>query len=403
MKVEAYLLEVPLFNQLHPESLSALVRKGEVMAFESGQIVCAEGETSDAMYVILAGEVRVFKEDEEGNEVDINRQRQGECFGELALLDSRPRSASVVCATQCRLFKLEKIAFMDLLSNPDTQSMAFSILSVLVARVREVTEKYFDEQLAQRVLQAEMEADRHRSLAQMVAGVAHELNTPLGITNTAVGMIATRVQNEHIVTVLQDDLAASVVLGQMLEASELALRNIERAHKLVQNFKKISVNQLTADLETGSLPDLVRDILDLFKINARQAQLQITVQDLLPHDQKTWTGYPGHLTQVLTNLLTNIERYAYPDRRGGKIDISLGAIDETFALTVEDYGEGIAADHLPQIFTPFFTTGRTIGGSGLGLAIVHNIVTEALHGAIDVESTTGEGTRFVVTFPQVLD
>ncbi|MEZ4735551.1 MAG: cyclic nucleotide-binding domain-containing protein [Caldilineaceae bacterium] len=193
-----FLKELPLFNQLPATALQTLVEQGEVLMLAAEAIVFWEGETSDAMYVIIEGAVRVFKQDEEGYEVEINRQKQGECFGELALLDSRPRSASIACLTPCQLFKLEKRALMTLLVQPATQAAAFSILSVLVERVRVITEKYFGEQLAQRVLQAEMEAERHRSLAQLVAGVAHELNTPLGVTNTAVDMIVMRVQHRRL-------------------------------------------------------------------------------------------------------------------------------------------------------------------------------------------------------------
>lgn len=405
--VETHLRNVPLFSTLPDEALSTVIAQGEVLSFASDEIVVAEGEASDAMFVILEGEVRVFKRDEEGNEFDINHQRQGECFGELALLDSQPRSASIACITPCQLFKLEKAAFMSLLVTPETQSAAFSILSVLVERVRVITEKYFDEQLAQRTLQAEMEAQRHRSLAQMVAGVAHELNTPLGVTNTAVDMIAKRVGNQQLIQAAQDNQALLSMLEQMKEASHLAVRNIQRAHKLVENFKKISVNQLTTERETLNLPTLIQDILELFKINARNAQLEIVVENHLPEERQDWIGYPGYFTQVLTNFLFNVERYAYPEKQGGKIDIRLEVDDDakipSFVITIQDYGIGIPPEHVPQIFEPFFTTGRIKGGTGLGLSIVQSIVTEALHGSVDVESEVGVGTQFTVTFPQYLE
>lgn len=408
MSIAASLKEIALFRQLPPASLDMLIEQGEVVVLAARQVICQEGEAADAMYAILAGQVRVFKCDEQGHEVELNRQNQGECFGELALLDSQPRSATVESLTPCRLFKLEKVVLMRLLLNSDTQSMAFSILSVLVARVRKITEKYFDELLERRVLRAEMEAERHRSLAQMVAGVAHELNTPLGVANTAIDMIEKRVGGDVIPVAIGDDQAALRVLSDVQEASQLALRNIERAHKLVENFKKISVNQLTARRELVDLPHLIDDILELFKINARNAHLQITFNNYLPAEQSNWSGYPGHLTQVLTNFLFNIERYAYPDQVNGhqkrKVDIALCAENEcnppVFVLAVQDYGVGIAPVDRDQIFTPFFTTGRHKGGTGLGLAIVHNIIAEVLQGTITVDSELGQGTCFTVTFPQ---
>jgi signal transduction histidine kinase len=99
--------------------------------------------------------------------------------------------------------------------------------------------------------------------------------------------------------------------------------------------------------------------------------------------------------------------YAYPDKMGGVIEIGLG-VDKgrepgCFVLTVQDFGRGIAPDHLDQIFTPFFTTGRGKGGTGLGLAIVKNIVIDVLRGAISVESELNKGTIFMITFPQVIE
>lgn len=402
MTIKPILKEVPLFRLLPAETLDELLKMGQTISFEANQIVCEEGDITDAMYVILDGQTRVFKQDTTGNEVDIALLEKGDFFGEMSMLDSQPRSATVACITDCQLFMLDRLAFMNLLLNAGTQAVFFSIFSALVKRVRDVSKRVFEEELTQRTLQAEMEAERHRSLAQMVAGVAHELNTPLGIVNTAVDMISKRVQNEALTAPIQEDQTAQKVLVDMQEAAHLATRNISRAHKLVENFKKISVNQLVAIKETVDLPILVDDILDLFRINARQANLQIEVNNNLPNGITAWAGYPGYLTQVLTNLLFNIERYAYPNKVGGTIRIELQAESAYFVITVQDFGQGIAPENLAQVFTPFFTTGRSQGGTGLGLAIVHNIVTEALQGTITVESELEAGTTFIVTFPQII-
>ena len=240
----------------------------------------------------------------------------------------------------------------------------------------------------------------------MVAGVAHELNTPLGIVNTAVDMIATRVQSDTLTIPLVDEKKAQTLLSEAQEAAHLASRNIGRAHKLVQQFKKISVSQLADTRESVKLPHLIEDILELFKLNARRANLKIEINDSLPEADKIWSGYPGLLTQVLTNLLFNIERHAYPEQSGGTVKIGLSLDNKhepiTFVLTVQDFGRGIVPEHLPQLFTPFFTTSRSRGGTGLGLAIVHNIVTEALKGSIEVESAPNKGCTVKVILPQII-
>jgi signal transduction histidine kinase len=109
---------------------------------------------------------------------------------------------------------------------------------------------------------------------------------------------------------------------------------------------------------------------------------------------------------VILNLLTNVERYAYPDGRGGKVLVRVA--EETdrrepcFVVTVQDFGRGIPSEDLPRVFDAFFTTGRGKGGSGLGLAIVHNIVTSALKGSVAAESELDKGTRVTVRFPRTI-
>ncbi|MCB0194170.1 MAG: cyclic nucleotide-binding domain-containing protein [Anaerolineae bacterium] len=405
MTIEPILKEVPFFSRLSDDVLKKLAGMGQTITMKENQVVYQEGDESESMFVILNGRVKIYKVDEQGYDLELTQMDAGDFFGELALLDSRPRSATVVCLTPCEFFIINQIAFMGLLLGSRAK-LVYGVFADLTGKIRDTTEAYFKEELAKQMLQAEMKIERHRSLAQMVAGVAHELNTPLGIVNTAVDMIAKRVQSDALAAPLSGDKAAQAILADMQEAAHLASRNISRAHNLVQNFKKISVNQLTAVKETVDLTVLVQDILELFKINARQANLTIEVIDHLPEGNKVWIGYPGYLTQVLTNLLFNIEKYAYPDGNGGIIEIELSMAPERdpahFMLTVQDYGRGIAPENLSQIFTPFFTTGRRQGGTGLGLAIVHNIVTDALKGKITVESDLNVGTTFTVIFPQIV-
>ncbi|MEZ4866016.1 MAG: hybrid sensor histidine kinase/response regulator [Caldilineaceae bacterium] len=250
----------------------------------------------------------------------------------------------------------------------------------------------------------EMEMERHRALAQMVAGVAHELNTPLGIAYTAADMIVKRLQDPKLAAVLSQEPTLVRNLDKMSRAADLLMRNLTQAHKLVQNFKMISVNQLTDKPEPVVLPQLVEEIVELFEISARQAKLTISIQAALGECDPTWVGYPSYLTQVLMNLLSNIVQYAYPAGEGGCVEIYIttAIMDDLpgFTLRVRDHGRGIAPDQLERVFEPFFTTGRLHGGTGLGLAIVHSIVTTAFRGHIHIDSALGQGTTVHLTFPQ---
>jgi signal transduction histidine kinase len=150
----------------------------------------------------------------------------------------------------------------------------------------------------------------------------------------------------------------------------------------------------------------VASVIDLFRINARTANLEIRLSDQLTPAWQEWTGYAGYVTQVLLNLLSNIERYAYPDGQGGLVEITLAVAQTTqeqgFTLVVQDYGAGMTQDQVAHIFDPFFTTGRSKGGAGLGMTIVHNLVTEALQGKIEIISTPGTGARVALFLPKVI-
>jgi signal transduction histidine kinase len=402
MLVEQVLQQVPFFSQLPADQITELARTGHTIHLPADQIVCHEGELSDSMYVILAGTVSVYRRNQAGHRVDFRQYGVGDYFGELSLLDSKPRTASVACLTDCELFVLEQRVFRELLTAQP--SLIFSVLAAVTDRIRDQIETRYQIELANQALEAQGEIERHRSIAQMVAGVAHELNTPLGITNTAVDMLAKRLNRPEVAALFTNDSQTQRLFDNIQEATTLAQRNIARAHSLIQDFKKISVNQLVDTPQKEKLAELVACTIDLFKINARQAKLTIEIDNQLPANNQEWFGYPGHLTQVLLNLLTNIERYAYESGVGGRVDILLSAANiqptPTFTLTVRDYGHGIAPENLEKVFEPFFTTGRSKGGTGLGLAIVHNIVTAALKGEITLNSTPGEGSTFHITFPQ---
>lgn len=262
--------------------------------------------------------------------------------------------------------------------------------------------------LISQALQAEAALERHRALTQAVAGVAHEINTPLGIVKTALSIIKNRLSLPKIRFLFNSDSENEELLQDILESSDLMIKNVDTAHRLIENFKKIAVDQIVEHQETVNLPASLKDAVDLFKISARQAKLDIRLDVTGIKQEPDWHGYPGYLTQIVMNFLQNIERYAYPDGRGGQVDIIVSDRLEPdkagqFVLTVHDYGVGISPEHIGRIFEPFFTTGRSKGGTGLGLAIVSNMVTVAMQGTLSVVSEPGNGTCFTVCFPKNLN
>jgi signal transduction histidine kinase len=402
--IEQTLKAVPFFSDFDDAQIKTLTAIGQVINVDAQQIVFRDGDDSNDLYVILNGSVTIYKRAADGSEVELKAEHSGDFFGELALLDGGKRSATVATLSACEFFVLPREAFLSLLQASPT--LLTKMFAALAADVRATGERYFREELEKQRLHTEMELERHRALAQMVAGVAHELNTPLGIINTAAGLIRQRLQAE-IVSKLVLDTKMKNVFDDVIEASVLMEGNVRRAHQLVQSFKNVSVSQIADTKERLDIAEVITETLNLFKINARKAKLDVVFSDQLGEHSHIWMGYRGYLSRVLLNLLTNIERYAYPRDTGGKAEIVLMADDRRtvpcFIVVVRDYGRGIAPEHVGLVFDPFFTTGRGEGGTGLGLAIVHNIVTTALKGAIVLESVVGQGTKFTITVPQVLE
>lgn len=257
-------------------------------------------------------------------------------------------------------------------------------------------------------IQTEAALERHRALTQAVAGVAHEINTPLGIVKTGLSIISNRLLLPDIQSLFKSNADHAELLQDMLESSDLTIKNIDIAHRLIENFKKIAVDQIIEHQETVNLSGLLKDAIDLFKISARQAKLDIKLDVSAVCHEQDWHGYPGYMTQIMMNFLQNIERYAYPSGIGGKVEIILSDRvnpnkQAEFILTIRDCGTGISPENKGKIFDPFFTTGRCKGGTGLGLAIVNNMVTVAMGGSVSVESETDFGTQFTVCFPKNLN
>lgn len=265
-------------------------------------------------------------------------------------------------------------------------------------------ERDLQDQLATRRLVAEMQKERLQALGQMVAGVAHEINTPLGILATAASVIERGLASLAMTSAATADPELAVTLADVQEASLLMKNSIGRAARLVRSFRNLSIDEVNEGNQELDLHAAVLAIVDFFRISARKTRLSIAVIDALPATSRTWSGYEGHLSQVILNLLTNVQRYAYENGNPGTIEITLSMSDDRpdarFVITIRDFGRGIAPEQLPRVFDAFYTTGRGIGGTGLGLTLVYNIVTTALQGTIAIASEVGQGTTVTLTLPQ---
>ena len=247
-----------------------------------------------------------------------------------------------------------------------------------------------------------IQAEKLASLGRLVAGVAHEVNTPIGITLTAATHLAEKTESlGHAFEsgqLRKSDFKGFVELAT--ETTQIMLTNLNRAADLIHSFKEVAVDQASEEWRRFDLGEYIQEVLMSLRPKLKQVAHEITVE--CPPDLEVG-GYPGALAQVLTNLLMNSLIHAYDEGQAGKLRITVSqpSPDEIELRYVDD-GKGIAKEHLAKVFDPFFTTRRGAGGSGLGLNVVFNLVSQTMGGRISVESEPGRGTLFVVQFPRMV-
>jgi len=248
--------------------------------------------------------------------------------------------------------------------------------------------------------QAMLEAEKMASLGRMVAGFAHELNTPVGV---AVGAAS---QTRELLVGLERLLAGDEVSEEELheqiavldETTELALSNLRRAAGMVQSFKRTVVDQASEAERDYELAEVIEDVEKALRSEFKRTAIRIETR-CPPHLHLF--GAPGVLAQLLTNLMQNCRIHAFADgTRPGTIRIDVEDTPQRIRIAFADDGAGMDADTLKRVFEPFYTTRRGSGGSGLGLYIAYNLVTRGLGGTISCESRVGAGTRFVIDFPR---
>jgi PAS domain S-box-containing protein len=246
-----------------------------------------------------------------------------------------------------------------------------------------------------------VESEKLASLGSLVAGISHEINTPLGISVTS----ATAMHEE--VRVLQDKFNSDKLKRSELEsffehanqACVILHTNLHRASDLVRSFKQVAVDQTVDELREINLKKYIDEVLISIGPSMKYSDVVIDAECDGDIDIKT---NPGALSQIISNLVLNSMTHAYDKEDKGTIQIQTYQDNNNITVDYSDDGKGISQEDLKNIFTPFFTTRRGSGGSGLGLSIVYNLITGTLKGNISVESKEGEGTRFRIIFPKTI-
>ena len=243
-----------------------------------------------------------------------------------------------------------------------------------------------------------VEIQKMASLGRLVSGVAHEINTPIGVCITAVShaMGETDLLRKHFD---EDVISRSELikyLDSQIESNQMIQDNLKRAAKLVKSFKSVSVDQ------SSSLPAefCLNEVVEFIINNYREEYPSINIE-FLCNEKLIITSYSDVFSLIIENMLLNSFQHGFEHQNHGLVVIEIGKVGENLCLAYSDNGKGMTGEAVNNIFEPFYTTKRGGGGTGLGMHIVYNLVTQKLKGDINCESEEGKGINIMIIIPNV--
>lgn len=244
-----------------------------------------------------------------------------------------------------------------------------------------------------------VESEKMAALGGLVAGIAHEINTPLGIGVTAASHLED--ETRKLMKLVGEGKVSRGALdayqSEALSSAQLILSNLRRAGQLIKSFKQVAVDQSSEQAREIDLRTYLEEVL--VSLGPALKKTPHTVSIKCPENLRIYT-YPGAISQIVVNLVMNSLIHAFEGIEHGEIRIECESYDEEWLLLYRDNGIGMTEDVRLRVFDPFFTTKRGQGGSGLGLHVVYNLVTQLLRGSLDCISAPGKGVEFQIQMPK---
>jgi len=243
-----------------------------------------------------------------------------------------------------------------------------------------------------------VESEKMAALGGLVAGIAHEINTPLGVSVTAASHLADQVdlfEKEYNNGILKKSSLEELLLDAK-ELSGILIRNLRRGSELISNFKQIAVDQSCESRREFELHSYTEELIQSLRPQFKQNNHSVRV---ISNDKIELNNFPGVIAQIITNLIMNSLNHGYKNTTDGEITITIAIENNNVVIDYRDKGIGLTEQQRKKVFEPFYTTARSTGGSGLGMSISYNLITSKLKGTIKCLESS-EGAHFLIIFPQ---
>jgi signal transduction histidine kinase len=371
------------FPGIDDRHVKEMIEASQLKSYPAETVLCQEGAYEDVFYIIISGQVRVTKQLNMGEERLLKLLEAGSFFGEMAVIQSAPRTASVVTTQPSTVLELNYQSFHTLLES--NKNVTLTVIREVTRRLRENDEMAIEElRMKARELAAAYQqlAEDEYARSEFLSTVANELRTPLMAANGYLQMIR-----------------MGMIQGEDLNAAlETVWRNLQEITSHTNDILFMQeVDLIPAEFKPLDLAAVVRE--GVRQSQAQAERLGIIIQIDAAPDLPRMQGSPRSLQRAIEAVIDNAVKFS-PD--GGEVQVRIRAEDGLLRLEVQDFGVGIPPEALPRIFKRFFhldaVGGRIFRGMGLGLAIASQVI-EQHHGKIQVQSELGAGSTFTLSFP----
>ncbi|MBS0658405.1 MAG: cyclic nucleotide-binding domain-containing protein [Verrucomicrobia bacterium] len=356
-----------LFQGLSEDVVSKAAQHLRTVLYPAGEVIFEQGDAGNCLYLVLAGTVRISIKGREGRQETLIVIGEGDFFGEMALIDRSPRSATATAVEPCMLAALD-LSGLNALMSVAPADLSMNFIHAIISRLRRSNAHFIEEMLR---------GERLSMVGRMSGSIVHDFKNPMATISVACQMIERKVKDP-----------------QVTKCVDIIERSVSQMVGMTQELLEFSRGETQLHAEDVSVMSIINDLEE--QNFSRLAQRNIKIERSI-----TYVGYmhvdAGRFVRVLQNLVKN-SMEAMP--HGGTLKFGLRREGETLIWEVADTGCGIPAEVLAKVFEPFVTHGKS-GGTGLGMTIAKTVA-EAHGGSIAVESTVGVGTKTTVRIPLVL-